>query len=494
MIELTLAEVAAIVGGRLSGAADPSSIVTGTVEFDSRKIGPGGLFVAVAGDHHDGHDFARAAIAAGAVAVVATRPVGVASIEVADALTALADLAREVLRRLPQAIVIAITGSSGKTSTKDLLAQVLAFAGPTVAPPGSFNNELGHPYTVLRADRDTRFLITETSARGVGHIRYLTEIAPPRIGVVLNVGSAHLGEFGSRAAIAQAKGELVEALPSAADGGVAILSGDDDAVRAMAARTTARVVLFGQSPDCAVRAQHVVLDELGRPSFHLSSNVAAGPPGGPESAEVRLRLSGEHQVGNALAAAAVALECGLNLSEVASALSAARAISAWRMQITERTDAVVVINDAYNANPESVRAALLTLGTFVGTRPSSRTWAVLGQMAELGEVAVDAHVEAGRLVAALGISRLVVVGELARPIVDGAVLEGWSTSAAAAPDWVPDTDAATRLLRDELRAGDVVLVKASRSAGLERVALALINEHTAINEHKRSTSTQRAER
>jgi UDP-N-acetylmuramoyl-tripeptide--D-alanyl-D-alanine ligase len=474
MIELTLAEVASIVGGRLRDGTDPGGTVTGSVEFDSRQIGPGGLFVAVAGERHDGHDFARAAITAGAVAVVATRPVGVASIEVPDALTALADLAREVLRRLPQAIVIAITGSSGKTSTKDLLAQVLAHAGPTVAPPGSFNNELGHPYTVLRADRDTRFLITETSARGIGHIRYLTEIAPPRIGVVLNVGSAHLGEFGSRAAIAQAKGELVEALPPAANGGVAILNGDDDAVRAMAARTPARVVLVGRGPDCAVRAQEVALDELGRPSFHLVV--------GTEWAEVRLQLSGEHQVANALASAAVALECGLSLAEVASALSAARSISAWRMQVIERPDGVVVINDAYNANPESVRAALLTLGNFVATRPRSRTWAVLGHMAELGEQAADAHLEAGRLVAALGISRLVVVGEQARPIVDGAVLEGWSTSAAGAPDWVPDTKSATRLLRDELRAGDVVLVKASRSAGLEQVALALIGEHTASGE------------
>ncbi len=217
MIELTLGEVADIVGGRLQDA-DPDVVVTGSVEFDSRKVTPGGLFLAIPGERVDGHDYVDTAIAAGAVAGIVTREVAAASIVVEDGFTALADLAAAVVRRLPQLTIVGVTGSSGKTSTKDLLDQLLRQAGPTVAPPGSFNNELGHPYTVLRATPETRFLVLETSARGIGHIRYLTEIARPDIGVVLNVGSAHLGGFGSREAIAQAKGELVEALT---DDGVA---------------------------------------------------------------------------------------------------------------------------------------------------------------------------------------------------------------------------------------------------------------------------------
>ncbi len=469
MIELTLAEIASIVAGRLGGGADPGAVVDSSVEFDSRLVTAGGLFLAVPGDHQDGHDFAAAAIKAGATAVMGTRPLEVPNIEVGDALTALADLAREVLRRLPQVTVIGVTGSSGKTSTKDLLAQLLPIAGPTVAPPGSFNNELGHPYTVLRADHTTRFLVTETSARGIGHIRYLTEIAPPRIGVVLNVGSAHLGEFGSVAAIAQAKGELVEALPAAADGGVAVLNAADAAVAAMAARTRARVVTFGAHGD--VQAGDVRLDELGRARFELRA-----PRG---SADVALRLVGSHHVGNALAAAAVAFECGLTVDVVAAALSKAEPLSRWRMQLTERADGTVVVNDTYNANPESMRAALVTLAAIGAARPSGRTWAVLGEMAELGPASDTAHHELGRHVAQLGIDRLIAVGDRARPIIDGATLEGWT---AEPPEWVPDVAAATELLAAGVRPGDAVLVKASRAAGLERVALALTDDHETSGE------------
>jgi UDP-N-acetylmuramoyl-tripeptide--D-alanyl-D-alanine ligase len=467
MIELTLAEVAGIVAGKLAGDADPLTRVTGSVEFDSRRIGPGGLFLAVPGERVDGHDFAVAAIERGAVAVLASRPIEGPSILVDDALSAIAALAREVLRRLPQVTVVGVTGSSGKTSTKDLLAQVLARLGPTIAPPGSFNNELGHPYTVLRAGLDTRYLITENSARGAGHIRYLTEIAPPRIAVVLNVGSAHLGEFGDRATIALAKGELVEALPAAADGGVAVLNGDDELVRAMATRTAAAIRLVGTSADCDVRASQVTFDDRARPSFVLET--AAGAAG------VTLGLSGEHHVANALAVAAVALECGLSLDAVAAALSAARPVSAWRMEVTDRSDGVVIVNDAYNANPESMAAALRALsemGRQAG--PSARTWAVLGPMAELGPAAPAAHEDIARLVATLGIDRLVVIGEAARPMVTERALEGWA--AGERVNWWPDADAATQQLRAELRAGDIVLIKASRSAGLERVALALTGD------------------
>jgi UDP-N-acetylmuramoyl-tripeptide--D-alanyl-D-alanine ligase len=362
---------------------------------------------------------------------------------------------------LPNTTVIGVTGSSGKTSTKDLLEQVLRRLGPTVAPPGSFNNELGHPYTVLRATYDTRFLVLETSARGVGHIRFLTGIAPPRIGVVLNVGSAHLGEFGSREVIAQAKGELVEALPAE---GVAILNADDPLVVPMAARTSARVLTFGEAAGADVRGVDIALDELGRATFQVMTPVGSG--------EVRLRFLGRHHISNALAAIAVALECGLPVSDAAAALSTATPASRWRMELTERTDGVLVINDAYNANPESMRAALETLAS-VADRRGSRALAVLGGMAELGPTAPEEHEAVGRLAARLGVSRLVVVGETARPIGAGAALEGsWDGESS----WVPDVEAAIALLRTELRSGDVVLVKASRAASLERVALAVADD------------------
>jgi UDP-N-acetylmuramoyl-tripeptide--D-alanyl-D-alanine ligase len=463
MIPLTLGEIAAIVGGELH-AADPATVVDGSVEFDSRQVSPGGLFLALPGEHVDGHDFTDAARAAGAVATIVTRPVDGPAIVVADGFAALAALAGAVVRRLPDTTVVGVTGSSGKTSTKDLLAQLLGRLGPTVAPPGSFNNELGHPYTVLRASRQTRFLVLENSARGIGHIRYLTQIAPPRIGVVLNVGSAHLGEFGSREAIAQAKGELVEALPA---DGVAVLNADDPLVAAMAARTAARVVTVGAAETADVRATDVLLDELGRASFALLADAHRAP--------VRLALVGAHHVGNALAAAAVALECGMPLADVATALSAARPASRWRMETTERADGVLVINDAYNANPESMRAALETLGA-VGQARRGRSFAVLGQMAELGAGGPAEHEAVGRLAARLALARLVVVGEPARPIGRGAALEGSWTGTAS---WVPDIAAALALLREELRPGDVVLVKASRAAGLERVAAGLLADAVA---------------
>ncbi len=320
MIELTLAEIAAAVGGKVRDA-DPETVVTGSVEYDSREVGRGGLFVALPGERVDGHDFAEAAVAQGAVAVLCTRRVAAPRIEVDDAIEALTALATVVARRL-DATVIGITGSSGKTSTKDLLASVLAVAGPTVAAVGSANNELGHPYTVLRADASTMFLVLELGARGIGHIRHLTEIAAPQIGVVLNVGSAHLGEFGSREAIAQAKGELVEALPLE---GVAVLNADDELVAAMAERTHAHVVEFGTTAHADVRATDIRLDDLGRPGFTLH---AAG-----SSAQVQLQLVGAHHVSNALAVASVALSVGMTVDVVAQALGAAVPASRWRMEV-----------------------------------------------------------------------------------------------------------------------------------------------------------------
>jgi UDP-N-acetylmuramoyl-tripeptide--D-alanyl-D-alanine ligase len=466
MIALTLAEVVAAISGRLAGA-DPDAVVTAPVEFDSRKIVPGGLFLALPGEHVDGHDYVDAAVDRGAIAAIVTREVDGPCIVVDDGLAAIAGLARVIAHRLTATTIVGVTGSSGKTSTKDLIAQALGRLGPTIAPPGSFNNELGHPYTVLLADEQTKFLVLEMSARAIGHIRYLAEIASPRIGVVLNVGSAHVGEFGSREAIAQAKGELVEGLPSADDGGVAILNADDRLVAAMASRTSARIVTVGEIPSAHVRADDVALNEFGRASFTLHA--------GGETARVELRLVGAHHVGNALAAAAVALECGMPLAHVATALSEATPTSRWRMEPTERADGVLILNDAYNANPESMRAALKTLATIARARRANgaRSFAVLGHMAELGDEGPEEHDSLGRLAVRLDISQVIAVGEQARPIQHGAALEGsWDGESR----WVPDAEAAIAMLRRELCAGDVVLVKASRAAGLERVALAIAED------------------
>ncbi len=461
MIALSLSDIAAITGGVLT-AADPGAVVTGPVVIDSRRVTHGALFAALPGERADGHDYAPAAVAAGAAGVIAARPVpGVPAVVVPDVTVALGALATGVLARLPAAAVAGITGSSGKTSTKDLTAQVVEHLGPTIAPEGSFNNEIGLPLTVLRAGFSTRFLVLEMSARGIGHIAALCEIAPPRIGAVLNVGLAHAGEFGSLDAVAKAKGELPEALPA---DGVAVLNADDPRVLAMAARTAARVVTFGiRDPAAAVRAEDISLDDLGRASFRLLL------PGG--SADVALRLHGAHHVPNALAAAAIAAELGMDTPAIAAALSAATARSKRRMELHERPDGVLVVNDAYNANPDSARAAIEALRHLASG--SRRGFAVLGHMAELGDIAHDSHAEIGRLAAQAGVAGVIAVGEQARPVLDGARAEtGWHGEAIAAPD----PAGALAALDNLLRPGDVVLVKASKSAGLWEVADRLLAE------------------
>ncbi|WP_328366265.1 UDP-N-acetylmuramoyl-tripeptide--D-alanyl-D-alanine ligase [Streptomyces sp. NBC_00457] len=457
MIALSLAEIAAVVGGQTHDIPDPSVQVTGPVVRDSREAGPGSLFVAFVGERVDGHDFADGVVAAGAAAVLASRPVGVPAIVVEDVQAALGALARHVVRRLGTTLV-ALTGSAGKTSTKDLIAQVLQRKAPTVWTPGSFNNEIGLPLTALSATEETKFLVLEMGARGIGHIRYLTDLTPPKIGLVLNVGTAHIGEFGGREQIAQAKGELVEALP---EDGAAILNADDPLVRAMASRTKAKVILFGESGEADVRAENVRLTDSGQPAFLLRTPSGAS--------EVTMRLYGEHHVSNALAAAAVAHELGMSAEEIATALSEAGSLSRWRMEVTERPDGVTVVNDAYNANPESMRAALRALAAMGKGR---RTWAVLGKMAELGDEALAEHDAVGRLAVRLNVSKLVAVGgREASWLQLGAYNEGsWGEESVH----VSDAQAAIDLLRSELRPGDVVLVKASRSVGLESVAQALV--------------------
>ena len=463
MIAMTLAEIADVVGGEVHDDPGATVTVTGDAFVDSRSPVPGGLFVAVPGERVDGHDYAVRAVEQGAAAVLAARPVGVPAVVVPDVVGALGLLAHHVVGRLPGLRVVGLTGSQGKTSTKDLLAQVLARAGTTVATLGNFNNEIGMPLTALRAGADTDFLVLEMGARHLGNIRELCEVVRPHVGLVLNVGTAHVGEFGSREAIAQTKGELVEAL---AEGGTAVLNADDRLVAAMAARTPAVVTTFGEGRDADVRVADLSLDGTGCPEFDLVT--------GSGTAHVRLRLLGEHQAGNAAAAAAVALSLGLGLDQVAEALSSATNASRWRMEQHERADGVLVVNDAYNANPESMRAALKTLAAIArGRGPGTRSVAVLGEMRELGESSREEHDAVGRLAVRLDISQLVVVGEPARPIHLGASLEGsWGDESV----FVSDNDEATAWLREHLQRGDVVLVKASRAAALEQVAEALLEE------------------
>ncbi|MCX4822477.1 UDP-N-acetylmuramoyl-tripeptide--D-alanyl-D-alanine ligase [Streptomyces sp. NBC_01142] len=473
MIALSLAEIAEIVGGQSYDIPDPAVRVTGDVVIDSRAVRPGSLFAAFAGEHVDGHDYAERAVAAGAAAVLAARPVGVPAIVVPDVTAALGALARSVVERLGTTTV-ALTGSAGKTSTKDLIAQLLERKGPTVYPAGNLNNEIGLPLTALRAGDDTEHLVLEMGARYIGDIRYLTGLVPPKVGLVLNVGTAHIGEFGGREQIAEAKGEMVECLPPAEAGGVAVLNADDPLVRAMSTRTKARVVLFGEAKDAGVRAENVRLTGLGQPAFTLHTPTGCS--------DVTMRLYGEHHVSNALAAAAVAHELGMSVDEIARALSEAGTLSRWRMEVTERPDGVTIVNDAYNANPESMRAALRALAAMgsASRAQGGRTWAVLGQMAELGDEALAEHDAVGRLAVRLNVSKLVAVGgREASWLQLGAYNEGsWGEESVH----VSDAQAAVDLLRSELRPGDVVLVKASRSVGLERVAQALLESTAASSE------------
>jgi UDP-N-acetylmuramoyl-tripeptide--D-alanyl-D-alanine ligase len=451
------------VAGAVGADAVLDGVVTGEVRIDSRLVGPGDLFVALRGERSDGHEFALAAVDAGAAGVLVERPTTTRDIVVPDALAAMQSLARQVFS-VDQPLTFGITGSSGKTSTKDLLAQVLADFGPTLAPVGSFNNEIGLPLTATQRTSETAYAALEYSARGIGHIAFLCDIARPHVAVVLNVGSAHLGEFGTVENIAVAKGELVEAATS-----LAVLNADDPIVRAMAARTSHPVIMFGMSPQADFRAVDVTVDTEGRSAFRLETRHG--------EATVRLQLRGGHQVSNALAVAAAVVGAGVtsDVGAVAELLGRARAVSRWRMEVTERADGVTVVNDAYNANPDSVLAALQTLAAMSdgGTR---RTWAVLGPMAELGPAATQAHLDVGRAAVRLDVSRLVVIGSAAAGIHAGAVAEGARDGELVQVD---DVDAAIALLQAELRAGDVVLVKASRSAGLERVAAALLAGATA---------------
>jgi UDP-N-acetylmuramoyl-tripeptide--D-alanyl-D-alanine ligase len=446
MIPFSLGEIAAVVGGRVEG--DHAVTVTAPAVLDGRLAEPGGLFVAFAGQHVDGHVHACQAGDAGAVAVLGTRPTPLPTVVVEAAQPALQGLATHLVARLRDRLsVVGLTGSQGKTSTKDLLATVLSNAAPTVATIGSLNNELGVPLTMLRADAATRFLVLEMGARHLGDISSLTSLIAPDIVVVLNVGQAHLGEFGSRAAIARTKSELVQGLTP---GGTAVLNADDPRVAAMRSLTDGPVLTFGRDEHADVRVLDLALDRIGRPSFTLRTADASAP--------VALPLVGAHQALNASAAVAAGLAAGVPLDQAAAAMATVT-LSKWRMERRELAGGATLLNDSYNANPDSARAALDALAVIEGRRRI----AVLGEMLELGDVSETEHRAVGEY-AARRADLVVAVGEAARPLADGA-----GNRAVI----LADNDAAVDWLRGHLAIGDVVLVKASRGARLDEVAAAL---------------------
>ena len=471
MIELPLPELLKITGGRASASADPSIVIT-SVATDSREVVPGTLFVAKPGEFSDGHAFADQAFAAGAVLALAERVTydeqrrEHPAIIVPDAVEAMGKIAAWVvdyLKKKNNAVVVGITGSAGKTTTKDLLAALLSTQGPTVSPVGSYNGEVGVPLTVFSATEQTRYLVIEMGATGLGHLTYLADMVAPSIGVVLCVGSAHAGEFGGVENIEKAKGELVEALGA---NGLALLNHDDGRVARMASRATATVRYFGTSSqrpqEAGVWAEDVAVDPDGHPQLTLVF------PGGYRQ-RITSGLIGRHHATNILAAANAAFALDMPEQEIANGLDGLGAGSRWRMECTERADGVTIINDAYNANPDSMRAALVTLaelGLPSVQGPARRTWAVLGEMLELGEDSVHEHDLLGRMAVRMNIKKLVVVGRGAKAAYNSAVLEGsWGDEAY----YVEDLDEARALLNEQLKPGDIVLFKSSNGAGLRHL-------------------------
>lgn len=461
MIDLTLDEIAAAVSGRLilSEGTDGSTVVGGLVDTDSREIRPGGIFVAKPGEFTDGHRFADSAIEHGAALVIVERELELATprpqIVVENSVEALGALATEVIRRvkgLGRLTEIAVTGSNGKTTTKNLLAEIFSARGETVAPIASFNNEVGGPITFCRVRESTEYLIAEMGASAPGEIRRLIRMAKPDVGIVLMVGLAHAGEFGGIETTLRSKTEMVEDLEP---DDWAVLNRDDARVASMADKTRARVLWFGRGADADVRAQDV------ETSLEGTSFTLILP--GQEPVKVAFQVIGEHHVSNALAAAAAAHTQGVPATEIRDALERVTRAERWRMEVVARGP-ITVINDAYNASPDSMAAALRTLAQIAG--PEQRTVAVLGEMSELGSQSIEEHDRLGLLAVRLNIGKLVVVGRGARPLHLGAIAQGsWDGESV----FVEDMDAAYDLLDQELREGDLVLVKSSNSAGLRHL-------------------------
>ena len=455
MIKLSLRDIADAVGGRLIGA---DLTVTGSVETDSRLVGSGSLFVCKPGEFDDGHNFAQAAIDAGAVALVVERELAVAApqILVGDAVLALGRLAADVLRRVraeSDIKVIGITGSNGKTSTKNMLREILQQYGETIAPIESYNNEVGAPISILKVTPETKFLVVELGAGGLGSIEYLAKISRPDIGVLLKVGLAHVGEFGGIETTLKIKSELVRELGSAA---TFVYNCDDALVVSTLGLTEAKPYSFGTNSDANIQIEDSQISITG-----TTANIRF-----PDGSQLPLTLQilGEHQLMNAAAALSVAEVLGLDRHKSISALESMKLAERWRMQLTERADGVFVINDAYNASPDSMKAALQTLAQL--GRQGHRTVAVLGEMAELGEFAAQEHDTIGRLAVRFNIDQVVVVGAGAKIIHMGASQEGsWDGESK----FFDSIDEALVALRGMLVRGDVVLVKSSKSANLRHL-------------------------
>jgi len=464
VIPMTIAEIAAIIEGTVYGV-DPSMLVTENPEIDSRKVSADSFFVALPGERVDGNSFATDAIQAGAPFVLTSIPTGAPGIVVDDTLLALRKLASHVRLLLNKCTFIGITGSHGKTTTKDLLGQLLNISGESVVSEGSFNNELGVPLTILRCTPRTKFCVVEMGARHIGDIKSLFEIARPHIGVVLVVGSAHLGEFGDRATIALAKSELITNLslssqnPSSEDGASIAILGDYDPITPHMADGLSHInlkrVIFGENNRCHVRAADVEFRE-GRAHFDLVCATGRAPVG--------LRLLGLHQVANALGAAAVALEVGIGIESIAAVLSTAEVSSKWRMELHDVGD-FVLINDSYNANPESMGAGLRTLALLSQERGGS-SWAFLGKMHELGASEREEHREIGRLASELGIDHLVSIGT-------NLYLDGLDLDIQAGDEMQTHfllTQEEGLRVAEYIAPGDVVLVKASRAEHLDELS------------------------
>ena len=445
MIAMKASEIASVVQGTLHGE---DVTVSEAAVINSSEAIPGSLFLAIKGERVDGHDFVADARAHGAVLTLSTKSVEGPHIIVTDVVVALGKLAQHVRSNLLNLTVIGITGSQGKTTTKELMASILSAAAPTVAPHGNFNNEIGAPLSLLHCTEATKYCIVEMGARHKGDIAHLCTIAQPNIGVVLKVGTAHLGEFGSIEAIAETKSELISSLSAEATG---ILGTYDAFTPKMAALHKGKNLTFGEGTECDIRATDIEIRE-GRAHFDLVT---------PEGrSAVGLRIVGLHQVANALAVASVATVLGFSLDQIASGLSTAESQAKWRMEINE-LPSLVLINDAYNASPEAMAAALQTLVHFAQER-GGESWAFLGKMNELGESSDADHAGVGTLASELGIDHLVCVGA---PQYGAKITAGSATTVHLCAD-----KAEALVVAAHINPGDVALVKASRSEKLEELA------------------------
>ena len=467
MIKLTLKEIAQAVNGKVDDSYS-NILVSGNVEIDSRKVKAGDLFVAINGQKVNGADFAQEAINNGAVAIICEKQIsnlpcilvedGIvgANDEHQSSVLALSKLAKYVLEKLPHIKKIALTGSSGKTTTKDLISDLAELIGPTVAPEGSFNNEIGLPLTILKCDENTKVLVCEMGARRIGNIKQLCDIVKPDISLILNIGTAHIEIFGSKENILKAKSEIITSLDKKA---IAILNKDDESFEKLKLLTKANILTFGIK-NAEVYATDIGLDNDGFASFKLNYNN--------EKADVKLKLVGLHQVSNSLAAAAALISLGVGVEKIAKQLSNSIPKSKMRMQVEQSKTGIEVINDTYNANPESVIAALETLKFKSQGR---NTWAILGEMRELGTDSKFYHELIAQKIIDLEINNALVIGQGAKYIYDYLMINSYKGSATYSADVFEAFKICKVLLQDK----DLVLVKASRSIGLERVAQVIIS-------------------